>query len=270
MKIGFRWVNNNDGTGTDPSFAVDSISLSTASGSSTAPVASFTVSDSAVCQDSCITFISTSTGTVDSVRWSIPGVSLTGATNDTLSACFANAGYFTVHLYAYQGTAVDSTTRVIRVRNSPHPSVTQVGHVLTVAGTYSSYQWYKTGVAISGATGSSYTYTTAGTYMVMVDSGGCKGTSAAITYNLGVAEISATGNRFSLAQSGELVTLFAALTLQEALEINIYDATGRLVLKSNWSAGADKIQLPVTGIAAGMYVIRIGNATTSAVLKWLN
>jgi hypothetical protein len=29
VKIGFRWVNNNDGAGTDPSFAVDDITLST-------------------------------------------------------------------------------------------------------------------------------------------------------------------------------------------------------------------------------------------------
>ncbi|MBC7694550.1 MAG: gliding motility-associated C-terminal domain-containing protein [Burkholderiales bacterium] len=32
VKIGFRWVNNDDGVGTDPSFAVDDITLTTAGG----------------------------------------------------------------------------------------------------------------------------------------------------------------------------------------------------------------------------------------------
>ncbi|MES2762774.1 MAG: gliding motility-associated C-terminal domain-containing protein [Bacteroidota bacterium] len=33
IKIGYRWVNNDDGIGTDPSFAIDDISLSSVSGS---------------------------------------------------------------------------------------------------------------------------------------------------------------------------------------------------------------------------------------------
>ncbi|MFN5878782.1 MAG: hypothetical protein ACK44B_07945, partial [Flavobacteriales bacterium] len=40
VKIGFRWVNNDDGNGADPSFAVDDITLTVPSGG-TPPVASF-------------------------------------------------------------------------------------------------------------------------------------------------------------------------------------------------------------------------------------
>ncbi|MBC7080530.1 MAG: PKD domain-containing protein, partial [Methanothrix sp.] len=45
-----------------------------------------------------------------------------------------------------------------------------------------SYQWYKDGSEISGATGSSYTATGAGTYKVVVtDNNGCTGTSSEVT-----------------------------------------------------------------------------------------
>ncbi len=46
FKIGFRWVNNDDASGTDPSFAVDDIELSSSSGSGGCPlISSFTVAE---------------------------------------------------------------------------------------------------------------------------------------------------------------------------------------------------------------------------------
>lgn len=46
FKIGFRWVNNDDGAGSDPSFAVDDIEISATSGSGGCPlIASFTVAE---------------------------------------------------------------------------------------------------------------------------------------------------------------------------------------------------------------------------------
>ncbi len=268
VKIGFRWVNNDDATGTDPSFAIDSMSLSSSS-TSTGITASFTMSDTAVCQDSCITFTSTSTGTIDSITWKIPGITIATPHAASITACFPSAGFYTVHLYAYHGTSADSTTHTIHVRNSPHPVVTQSGHILTVTGTYLSYQWYKTGVIIAGATNNSYTYTSPGAYTVVVDSGGCKGTSAAVNYNLGVAEISDSGTRFSIAQSGsnEFI-LYSSLTLSANLNVSVFDATGRQILNEQWQGGSDKKQISIDGLSIGLYIIRLANATTATVLKF--
>ncbi len=200
----------------------------------------------------------------------MPGMSVPHPYTDTVTVCFPNAGFFTMHLYAFHGTAVDSATHTIHVRNSPHPVVTQSGHTITVSGTYSSYQWYKTGVVIAGATTNSYTYSSTGSYVVVVDSGGCKGTSTAVNYNLGVAEISDNGTRFSVAQSnnGE-ITLYASLTLSSNLDVSLFDATGRRMMNDTWQNGSDKKQLNIEGLTNGIYIIRVGNATTAAVLKFI-
>ena len=56
-------------TGSDPSFAVDDVMVTGTPSTVTAPVASFTSTSTTACQDGCIAFSSTSTGTIDSVRW---------------------------------------------------------------------------------------------------------------------------------------------------------------------------------------------------------
>jgi hypothetical protein len=61
VKVGFRWVNNDDGVGTDPSFAVDSITLSTPAAVST--INAPTVTDSVHCNCDAFTASFTSTGT---------------------------------------------------------------------------------------------------------------------------------------------------------------------------------------------------------------
>ncbi len=270
VKLGFLWVNNDDANGTDPSFAIDSLALSSTGTTTTAPVASFTINDTTVCQDSCITFTSTSTGTVDSVRWRIPGVTISSPTTSITSVCFTNSGYYTVHLYAYHGTAVDSTTHTVHILVSPHPAFTAAGHVLTVTGTYTSYQWYRNGAIISGATNNNYTYTTGGNFQIRVDSGGCQGMSVVGFYNLGVAEISGNGTRYSVTQpDNNSFALYASALLDHELRIQLFDATGRLLLEDNWQAGSDKKQVQAGDVSNGLYIIRLGNSTNSAVLKWL-
>ncbi len=274
VKIGFRWVNNDDGSGNDPSFAVDSISLSTAGSSTgTVPTPSFTVNDTVVCQDSCITLYNTTTGAVDSIRWAVSGTGVTigNVHGDTTTACFSGAGYFTVHLYDYSGGHADSVTHLVHIMPAPHPTVNQSLRVLSVTGAYTGYQWYKNGTIISGATNSSYTYTISATYQVLVDSAGCQGMSVAKSYTTGIAEVSATGTNFVLISrpGSETFELAASIALDEAVQVMVYDATGRVVLRDEWEQGSIRKQFSVSGASSGLYIVRIGNAGTSAVLKWL-
>ncbi|MCX6296218.1 MAG: hypothetical protein NTX97_09150, partial [Bacteroidetes bacterium] len=60
LKIGFRWINNDDGVGTDPSFAVDDITLSTAA---TNTITTGTITGSPFCACSTMNVPFTSTGT---------------------------------------------------------------------------------------------------------------------------------------------------------------------------------------------------------------
>ncbi|MGZ4059786.1 MAG: T9SS type B sorting domain-containing protein, partial [Bacteroidia bacterium] len=60
VKIGFRWVNNDDGVGTDPSFAVDDINLSTPT---TNTITTGVIAGSPFCACSTVNVPFTSTGT---------------------------------------------------------------------------------------------------------------------------------------------------------------------------------------------------------------
>lgn len=267
VKIGFRWVNNNDAAGTDPSYAVDSVSLYAAGSTASAPVASFTVSDSAICQDSCLTLTSTTTGTVDSIRWMAPGLTGTAATTSPASPCFPTSGTISVKLFAWHGTAVDSTTHTIIVSPAPHPVVTASGHTLSVSGTYSSYQWYNGSTAITGATMSSYTYSSAGVYTVRVDSGSCKGTSAGITGYLGISNPTGT-NTFTASQtSSDGISLMATQTLDNDIQVMVYDATGRQLSAKTWATGSTKLEISTGNLPAGFYLIKLYNSTTNTVIR---
>lgn len=269
VKIGFRWVNNDDGTGTDPSFAVDSVNLSTAS-TTTGVNASFTSSATTICEDSCVTFTSTSTGTIDSIRWIAPGGSVTTSTTSPFTTCFPASGASSVALLVYGGLSFDTAMVTITVNPAPHPVITASGHTLTVTGTYTGYQWTKNDTAIAGATTNTYTYTGTGSFQVIVDSGGCKGASNIITHTLNVIQVSTTGTHYAISQSGnDAFTLYASQVLNANLDVHVYDATGRSLLQDVWQSGTDSKQIGVAGLAPGIYIIRLGNSSNSAVLKWL-
>ncbi|MFN9597367.1 MAG: T9SS type A sorting domain-containing protein [Bacteroidota bacterium] len=77
VKIGFRWINNDDGVGTDPSIAVDDITLTAASSTTCSMTA--TLSQPLLCFNDCNGIISTAvTGTAPFTYWwnSSPGTSL--------------------------------------------------------------------------------------------------------------------------------------------------------------------------------------------------
>lgn len=141
-------------------------------------VASFSVTATTVCQDSCLTLTSTSTGTIDSIRWKmiIAGSPILLANITPSKTCFTSsipAGTYLIRLVVYGGGVADSFATSITVNQAPHPVITRSGHTLSVSGSYLSYQWYDDILPISGATTSSYTFTSGGDYSVLVDSGGC-------------------------------------------------------------------------------------------------
>lgn len=269
VRIAFAWVNDADNNGTDPSYAVDSVALSTSSTSS-GVTASFTSTATTICEDSCIDFTNTSTGTIDSFRWVVSGV-LVPSASSPLHMCFANAGSYTMTLRVYGGTSSDSSSAAITVNPAPHPLVTSSGTTLTSTGTSATYQWYKNDTAIAGATNATYDYGGAyGSYYVIVDSGGCKGMSNIIVHTVGVAQVSVNGTHYSIAQSGtDVFTLYATQPLTADMNVQVFDATGRQIMREQWLAGTTTSQYHITGLASGIYMVRIGNADNAAVLKWL-
>ena len=87
-----------------------------------------------------------------------------------------------------------SDTLSVQINPLPQPVIGRSGNML-VTGSFSSYQWYKDTIAISGATKQTYSPATNGQYRVTVrSSAGCIGTSAAFNLsNVGVSNLSFQG-----------------------------------------------------------------------------
>lgn len=190
VRIGFRWYNNDDGVGFDPSFAVDNVILTTGAAGS-GSVAFGTVPPGPFCTGQTITIPFTSTGTFTGTNSynvllsDVNGAFLPGTLVGSLSST-ANAGNISVTIppgttsgnsYFFQlastspvavSTAVGPFTiaavETLSVNVTAGPSVTicagdSVGftaNVLPVTLNNVSYQWLLNNNPIPGATGATY------------------------------------------------------------------------------------------------------------------
>ena len=118
-----------------------------------------------------------------SYQWLKDGAAVDGATHRSYTA--TEGGSFTVAVADANGCKATSPGHDVAVAPSPSPSVNGADEgceglsILLGTGSYSSFQWFKDGVEIPGATGSGYSATETGNYaVVVVAENGCGGTSA--------------------------------------------------------------------------------------------
>jgi gliding motility-associated-like protein len=151
VKIGFRWVNNDDGVGTDPSFAVDNITLTIPT--TTGPTANFSASDSTVCVGDCINFTDLSTGSPTGWTWYFPGSTVpTSNTQNPTNICYNTVGSFPVSLVVTDGVGTDSLfmPNFITVAAKPNVTANAAPSTTVCSGTM---------VTLTGGGASTYTWT---------------------------------------------------------------------------------------------------------------
>ena len=154
---------------------------------------------SAICSEGSTTLNSNATarsGTISSYQWKLGGTNITGATGATYSA--SSAGNYTVVVTNSNGCSTTSASFAVTTNASPTTSITGTATICSGSsttlnsnatagsGTISSYQWKLNGTNISGATGATYSASSAGSYTVVVTNGNnCSTTSAsfAVTTN---------------------------------------------------------------------------------------
>lgn len=178
VKIGFNWTNNDDGIGTDPSFAVDDIQLSVTSSLS----ATVTVSTPTMCVGNTATVTAnTGTATVTGYTWSSnPSGATFGTPNASLSTVsFGAAGVYSINILVTNGTNTATATQTIGVAPSPTITITASSSnticpsgnaTLTASGGATSFTWSPAG-SLSSPSGASVvasptintTYTVVGT-----------------------------------------------------------------------------------------------------------
>ncbi|HRH66479.1 MAG TPA: PKD domain-containing protein, partial [Bacteroidia bacterium] len=218
FRLAIRWVNNDDGIGNDPSFAVDDIELSVPS--ATLPHAAFTTSGPASgCDSVCIAMTNTSTGNPTQWTWTCPG-----ATNPIQSSsspqpfCFTASGTYTFKLKVQNSNGADSTTQTVTVSviPSPQPALSAndtvlclgdcIGFTNLTSGSVTSSTWnFPGGIPASSnaLNPSSICYANSGTYAVTltINNGSCASSvthSNYISVNAAVVPtISAAGNTLS-------------------------------------------------------------------------
>ena len=169
VKIGFRWVNNDDGVGNDPSFAVDDITLTIPA--TAGPNANFTTSSSTICVGDSITFTDASTTSgATTYSWTFTtGTPGTANTAGPHTVVFNTAGTHNISLTVTDVNGTDNITLPITVNplptvtaNATATSICSGDPVTLTGGGATSYTWdngVTDGVAFNPTTTTTYTVT---------------------------------------------------------------------------------------------------------------
>jgi PKD repeat protein len=229
---------------------VDNINLFSTNTTPTA-TASFTASDTTVCVGGSLTFTNTSTassGSPDSVKWTIPGgVPGTSTSTTTVTPTFSTAGTYVVSLIAYKsGNASVAATKSIRVKPLPTLSVTSPaicsGNTAQpiASGNSTSYSWTGGLAAVANPTTGVLTTTT--TYTVTGTRELCTATAVStVTVNAAptvsvnspticsgtTADLTVTGTATTFAWTGGLAST-ATPTTPVLTTTTTYTVTGTL------------------------------------------
>ncbi|MFN5181720.1 MAG: gliding motility-associated C-terminal domain-containing protein [Bacteroidota bacterium] len=165
VKIGFRWVNNDDGAGADPSVAIDDVTL-TVPGNTPLPVPTFTVT-SPVCQGTSLSLNGTSTNSPLLWQWSVApaGPVIANPSAQNTNILFISPNTYTITLTVSNAGGSNSVTQTVTV--DPEPVVVVTPNPVVICGGASqnltasganSYLWSPS-TGLSQTTGASVTAT---------------------------------------------------------------------------------------------------------------
>jgi gliding motility-associated-like protein len=218
LKIGFNWMNNNDGLGTDPSFACDSVQL-LGTVASPFPVVHFTVNDTTLCVGQCVFFNDQSTNNPTTWDWTFQGASPgTSNVQDPTNICYNTPGTFAVTLIATNGSGSDTLTKTGYITVTPYPTVTVSPNVTTIcagssdtliASGANTYTWTPAlGLNISTGDTVIASPTISTSYDVTGDTAGCTN-FATVVVNVVTAIVAEAGNNVAIC-SGDSTQLNAS------------------------------------------------------------
>gem|GEM_PF-1572144 len=224
LRIGFNWKNSNDGTGTDPSLAINNVKITT--NIPPDPVANFTLNDNQICQNYCFTFSNTSSDAT-SYSWDF-GNGNSSTLENPQPLCFNLPGQYVITLIACNNQGCDTTSQNVTVLQAPFTGLEFLNGQITSLQPNALYQWLlcPSLTIIPGATSVEYTPPINGAYAVIVTlANGCSDTSDCIQINdLGIQEQVSSLGLFPNPGNG---TFSIHSEWFNSCDITVFDVTGR-------------------------------------------
>ncbi|MDB5283972.1 MAG: domain containing protein, partial [Bacteroidota bacterium] len=238
------------------------------------PVIAFTANKQTICAGDSVTFTDQSSNNPTTWNWSFSHGNPATASIAQPTVVYDSAGTYPVTLTAgnIYGSNTQTFNSYITVNPLPQqPVVTRNGNIL-FANSFSSgnYQWYLNGVAINGATATSYNPTLQGVYsVVLTDPNGCSSGSATFNFTF-TSIIRANENSFSISPNPSSGKFLISINLDGIYKLNIQNALGQQVLEytiGQISAGVMNKQIDLSGYEAGIYIVTVSNADKKYVSK---
>ena len=194
------------------------------------------------------------------VSTSVSGLTYQWLCNGNVIVGATNSGYITDSAGTYSvevsnGVCTETLAGTV-VSNQPHPIVSFTSPDILYTGSFYAYQWYKNGVAISGANSSTLIETGNGNYTVVVtDINGCSDTSAVYIINTGgggstgINNVS-TSNNIRIYPNPATSTL--TIDADVAINVTLLGIDGRMIMHQDNAHNLDISDLP-----NGMYMVMI-------------
>jgi PKD repeat protein len=269
LRFGFRFVNQNSGTASDPGFGIDEFMV-TGKVASPPPVAAFAVSDSVICAGDCVSFTDLSSGNPSSWFWVFQGAATGFSTvQNPGPICFNNPGTYDVTLIVNSSSGTDTlTVTTVTVNPNPNPpNITFSGDTLFATPGFTSYQWFLNDTVISGAGGSSYLTTVNGSYSVaVVDSNGCSAESDTLNFSTGLYSVS--GSVLFEVYPNPVYDRINIVSPQAVISADLFDMQGRKVISMQANRESN-ISMDVKSLSAGVYFLEVNTERSKGVAKVL-
>jgi hypothetical protein len=175
---------------------------------------------------------------------------------------YTTAGQYT-HTFQSVGGCDSIVVLTLTVNSLPTVNTTYNNGILEATIGFATYQWYKDGAIISGATGATYTPTQTGTYHVEVsDAAGCSSISTTIS----VTDVGLKGlieNAMHIYPNPATTTLTIELVQQTTIEL--VDMLGQTIQTHQLKSGVNTID--VSELVSGVYFIQTVDGSTIKFVK---
>jgi hypothetical protein len=170
-------------------------------------------------------------------------------TGKTVPVCFGTDGIFDISVIVYNVSGADTSDMTeITVHPAPVATLTYAGGIFSTAVGFDTYQWYKDGSPIPGATNNTWASTEPGTYYVKVtDANGCGAITASQTVS--VQDV-ATRHRFMTVYptpGNGLCTIETTTTIAGAqvLYVSVLNTIGQTIARHSIALNGGRCRQPM-------------------------